>query len=118
MSHLPISMVLIPILPLITSHRFSLQWYFDADTQMLYVLPNGTDLSTAEIAIPLADQIITINGSVAGGYASNITFTGFTFTQSRVTFLEQYEVPSGGGWEWREVVPHVPARCGTAARSS
>lgn len=64
------------------------------------MLPNGTDLATAELAIPVSDSVIVVKGSQsgAGAYAQNISFSGFTITQSRVTFLEQYEVPSGGDW--------------------
>ena len=66
----------------------------------LYVFPNGTDLASADLAIPIADSVIVVNGSQrdSGAYAQHISFTGFTITQSRVTFLEQYEVPSGGDW--------------------
>jgi hypothetical protein len=76
------------------------EWYYDAAAGELYVFPNNTDLAAAEIAIPVVDTIVTVNGSQGGVglYASNISFIGFTFTQSRVTFLEQYEVPSGGDW--------------------
>ena len=31
-------------------------------------------------------------------YARGISFTGFTVTQTRTTFLEIYEAPSGGDW--------------------
>lgn len=74
------------------------EWYYDTRTQTLYVWPNGTDLGSAQVAVPLADEIITVMGSPGGPYASNIAFTGLSLTQSRVTFLEQHEVPSGGDW--------------------
>ena len=33
-----------------------------------------------------------------GAYAIGLRFVNLTLTGSRVTFLEQYEVPSGGDW--------------------
>ena len=64
--------------------------------------PNITagELAAAAVAVPVLDAVVVINGSQSapGAYATDISFTGFTVTQSRVTFLEQYEVPSGGDW--------------------
>jgi hypothetical protein len=76
------------------------EWFYDDEAGLLYVFPNGTDLLSAEIAIPVVDTVVAINGSQSGvgQYARNVSFVGFTVTQSRVTFLEQYEVPSGGDW--------------------
>lgn len=76
------------------------EWFYDENAGALYVYPNGTDLATADLAIPVSDSVIVVNGSQSGtgAYALNISFSGFTVTQSRVTFLEQYEVPSGGDW--------------------
>jgi hypothetical protein len=78
------------------------EWFWDASNNLLYVLPNSTmqALQAATIAMPVLDSVITVNGSQSGtgAYASSISFTGFTITQTRVTYLEQYEVPSGGDW--------------------
>lgn len=46
----------------------------------------------------MLDAIVVVNGSAGGPYASGLRFVNLTFTESRVTFLEQYEVPSGGDW--------------------
>eukprot|EP01048_Picozoa_sp_COSAG05_P010670 COSAG05_NODE_954_length_6442_cov_451.572915_8_plen_144_part_00 len=50
------------------------------------------DLEAAEVVAPLLDTIISIDG------ARKITISGFDFTETRSTYLEQYEVPSGGDW--------------------
>ena len=65
--------------------------YFDKSTSKLYYWPNSTD-SSSEIVAPLLDSIVSIDG------ASEVTFSGFEFTETRATYLEQYEVPSGGDW--------------------
>ena len=31
-------------------------------------------------------------------FAAGVTIEGFTLTETRATFLDQYEVPSGGDW--------------------
>jgi len=40
----------------------------------------------------MGDSIVSIDG------ASDVSFIGFDFTETRATFLSQYEVPSGGDW--------------------
>merc|ERR1712066_70220 len=45
-----------------------------------------------EIVAPLLDSIVTMDG------ATNVSFVGFDFTETRATYLSQYEVPSGGDW--------------------
>jgi hypothetical protein len=57
-------------------------------------------LQAATLAMPVLDSVIVVNGSQSarGAYASSISFSGFTITQTRVTYLEQFQVPSGGDW--------------------
>lgn len=78
------------------------EWYFDPAEQQLYLLPNSSlpALQAAELAVPVLDSIVVISGSQASAssYASSISFSGFTFTETRSTFLEQYEAPSSGDW--------------------
>ena len=80
------------------------EFFFDAATSRLFVLPNMSlpELQAATLAVPLLNSVVVINGSAAGGggggYATSISFAGFEVTQTRVTFLEQFEVPSGGDW--------------------
>ena len=73
------------------------EWYYDKASSELYFWPNASDaetpdMSQAEVVAPLLDSIVSIDG------ASDVTFSGFTFTETRATYLEQYEVPSGGDW--------------------
>jgi hypothetical protein len=68
------------------------EWFYDARESQIYIFPNGTDVASAELAVPLADAIVRIEN------ATGVSFSGFTFTASRNTYLEMYEVPSGGDW--------------------
>jgi hypothetical protein len=78
------------------------EWFFDPSQSLLYILPNMTlpELDAATLAIPILDTVISINGSQTssgpGSYATSISFTGFSITQTRVTYLEIFEVSSGG----------------------
>ena len=78
------------------------EWFFDAEASLLYLLPNMSlpELRAATLAMPVLDSVIVVNGSQSapGAYAAGISFAGFTVTQTRSTFLEQAEVPSGGDW--------------------
>jgi hypothetical protein len=58
------------------------EWFYDADKQLLYVYPNGTDLTSAVVTLPIANAIVTVNGTAASP-AQNISFIGLTFTQVR-----------------------------------
>jgi hypothetical protein len=69
------------------------EWYFDAKASLLYYWPNATDAGvTQEVVAPLLDTLISVKG------ARDITIEGIEFTETRATYLEQYEVPSGGDW--------------------
>jgi len=74
------------------------EWWYDLRKGLLYVFPNASvDVRTAELALPLADAVVTVVGA-PGAPAMGIAFVGFAVTQTRSTFLEPYEVPSGGDW--------------------
>ena len=78
------------------------EWFFDAASSQLFVLPNMSvpELQAATLAMPVLDSVIVVNGSqtAAGAFASSISFAGFTVTQTRVTYLEIFQIPSGGDW--------------------
>ena len=76
------------------------EWFYDAPGGRLFLLPNVSraELDAADIAVPVLDAVVVINGSTAAGYAHDIALLDLDITHSRVTFLEQYEVPSGGDW--------------------
>lgn len=74
------------------------EWFYDTRKGLLYVFPNASvDVRAAELAVPLADSVVTVAGA-PGAPAVGITLAGFVVTQTRTTFLEAYEVPSGGDW--------------------
>eukprot|EP01043_Picozoa_sp_COSAG02_P039450 COSAG02_NODE_3115_length_7335_cov_2.741017_6_plen_212_part_00 len=69
------------------------EWFFDPKESTLSFWPNTTDGSAGkEVVAPLLSTIVRIEG------AKDVTFNGFRFTETRSTFLDQYEVPSGGDW--------------------
>jgi hypothetical protein len=72
------------------------EWYFDEDTGMLFVYFNGTSPEVAEVVLPLHSKLIQIAGN-ASGYAASISLSGLTFTETRTTFMEQYEVQGSVG---------------------
>eukprot|EP01116_Phalansterium_solitarium_P024441 TRINITY_DN8967_c0_g1_i1.p1 TRINITY_DN8967_c0_g1~~TRINITY_DN8967_c0_g1_i1.p1 ORF type:complete len:796 (-),score=236.81 TRINITY_DN8967_c0_g1_i1:141-2528(-) len=74
------------------------EWYLDAANSVLYYMPgDGIDLSTAVLVAPQLETLVRIAG-LPGNPVTDITFTGFTFTHSTTTYLNRYEVPSGGDW--------------------
>lgn len=81
------------------------EWFLDSaaceaglDTVgTLYYYPNGT-APPSELVLPALDTIVAINATEDGPPATDISFSGMGFTETRATFLEQYEVPSGGDW--------------------
>jgi hypothetical protein len=99
------------------------EWYLDHDTSTLYVYPNKTgasktdtsktDTSTSsstspgtssplgdadDVVISGLETILRVNGGADGSPATGIQISGFEITETRSTFLEQYECPSGGDW--------------------
>lgn len=64
----------------------------------LFFYPNRTtgaargELPFKEVVAPVLTAVVHIEG------ATDVAFEGITFTETRATFLEQYEVPSGGDW--------------------
>jgi len=67
------------------------EWFFDPVGSKMYYWPNTTGtLDHAEVVAPLLSTIVRVNGS------NDVTFSGFDFTETRATYLDQYDVPSGG----------------------
>ena len=71
------------------------EWYFDDIEKMLYLYPNGS--LTSEGIGTVLDQLIRIQGRQQEP-VRGITLSNLTFAHSATTFLESYEVPSGGDW--------------------
>lgn len=69
------------------------EWFYDPVASMLYVYPNSTDGSPGtEIVAPLLSAVVRVEG------AENVEFYNFQITETRATYLDAYEVPSGGDW--------------------
>ena len=78
------------------------EWFYDAGSEMLYYVPenNSALLSEMEVVGTRLKTLVSIKGNSSGSgvVARNITISGVTITHSGLTFLEDYEVPSGGDW--------------------
>jgi hypothetical protein len=90
------------------------EWYFDShgyyndnnsagnSSSMLYYFPTSGPgaLKDAEIVLPLLDSLVRISssGATGGTYAVGIEFAGLEFTETRATYMETHDVPSGGDW--------------------
>ncbi len=71
------------------------EWYFDYNNRILYYMSNGS-IANKGIGTNLK-TIISIEGSQTNP-VRNITISGVSFAHTASTFLEPYEVPSGGDW--------------------
>ncbi len=77
--------------------EFFLEPIADLPRSLLYVVPApGVDLSATAVALPMAASAVTIVGG--GELVTNVRFQGITFQHTRPTFMDAYEVPSGGDW--------------------
>jgi hypothetical protein len=93
------------------------EWFHDAIERKLYYYPhsNSSSSSTAtrfgsndEVVAAQLSTIIRIGGAVGGldpaasgvwsPPAVGVVLDNLTFTESRLTLLDRYEVPSGGDW--------------------
>ena len=81
------------------------EWFHDPLTSTLYLYPNATtaggdatagtndaDTAPATVVAPTLSALIRIEG------ASAVTVRGLHFTETRATYMDPYEVPSGGDW--------------------
>ena len=76
------------------------EWYLDVNSSMLYFYPNATQLrldASNEYAAPVLQRLVAFVGTAANP-VQHIRFEGFHITETAVTFMEPYEVPSGGDW--------------------
>jgi len=67
------------------------EWFHDPVANKLYFWPNGT-MAPDSVVAPVLSAIVRIEG------ATDVNFVGVTFTETRATYFEQYEVSSGGDW--------------------
>lgn len=74
------------------------EWFFNDKTNTLYYYPfEGEDLALATIEIPVLKDLIQLKGD-KDTPVKNIHIKGFTFTQSRYTFMDTYEPVARGDW--------------------
>lgn len=76
------------------------EWFLDETTSTLYLYPNSTscpDISKATVVAPQHATLVRMLGTIDHP-VSHITFKGMIFTQTRPTYMDYYEVPSGGDW--------------------
>mmetsp|Transcript_6076 Transcript_6076/g.11612 ORF Transcript_6076/g.11612 Transcript_6076/m.11612 type:complete len:955 (+) Transcript_6076:182-3046(+) len=87
------------------------EWFYDAAESRLYLWPmhvhqrdallnssgaRGREVEVEVVAAGLS-TLIRIQGA-PGSPVANLTLRGLEFTETRSTFMERYEVPSGGDW--------------------
>ena len=73
------------------------EWFYDETEQKLYLFPNSTDDLPSSGSGTVLQRLLNIRGTLDNP-VYNITVINITFTQTEPTFLERYEVPSGGDW--------------------
>ena len=75
------------------------EWFFDAVNDQLFLYPRQGDATQDVVAVTLA-TLVSVRGAGASKPAVGISLINLTFTETRSTFLEQYEVPSGECARW------------------
>lgn len=73
------------------------EYYFDARSRKLFVIPNSTLSDSDELIVPKLEQLIHVNAS-QGKPLRNFSLVGVTLTETAPTFLSPHGVPSGGDW--------------------
>eukprot|EP00696_Hemimastix_kukwesjijk_P008468 gnl/Hemi2/20698_TR6856_c0_g1_i1.p1 gnl/Hemi2/20698_TR6856_c0_g1~~gnl/Hemi2/20698_TR6856_c0_g1_i1.p1 ORF type:complete len:814 (+),score=271.94 gnl/Hemi2/20698_TR6856_c0_g1_i1:155-2596(+) len=77
------------------------EWFLDAASKQLYYFPNSTATTGASFpnnlrfVAAVLETLVSVRGTQQRPIA-NITFMGFNFTQTAHTYMNDYEVPSGG----------------------
>lgn len=76
------------------------EWFYNQSTGQLFFYPAaGLNLNTALIECAVADELIRFTGSSVSQTINNVSFEGFTFTQThRTLFTRRYERPLRGDW--------------------
>ena len=73
------------------------EWFYDETEQKLYLFPNSTNDLPLSGSGTVLQRLLNIQGTLDNP-VYNITVVNVTFSQTEPTFLECYEVPSGGDW--------------------
>ena len=74
------------------------EWFLDAPSRTLYWLPpSGANTASALIEGVITKDLIVMRGT-ATAPVRHLAFRGLTFSQTRLTFMEDYEPVSRGDW--------------------
>ncbi len=74
------------------------EWFLNTETNILYYYPGkGVELESAKVEVPILKNLFQIKGDKEAP-VKNIHFKGFTFSQSRYTFMDTYEPVARGDW--------------------
>ena len=67
------------------------EWYYDEQEQLLFVYFNQSDSpQSAQVSVAVLESLIHIEGNTSA--ATNIVLQGLTLTETKSTFMQQYEV--------------------------
>lgn len=58
------------------------EFYFDKTDKILYYMPDGDEMSTAEVYVPTLEKLICVSGTDLSRKTKNIRFTGLKFTHA------------------------------------
>ncbi len=65
------------------------QFYFDKSNRTLYYYPRpGEDMATADVQVPVAEQLISIAGTSTTNRVKNLTFQGITFANTDYNLVD------------------------------
>jgi len=74
------------------------EWFLNEETKTLYYYPfKEENIASAKIEVPVLKDLIQIKGD-KNDPVKNIKINGFTFSQSRYTFMNKYEPVARGDW--------------------
>ncbi len=86
------------------SHRLDMpgEWFYNASTHQLFLMPNGTEPgqpppAAAQFVVPKLHRLITVVGQL-GKPVTNVTVRGLGMRDTKITYMEPWGVPSGGDW--------------------
>lgn len=74
------------------------EWFLDSEASQLYYSPGpGVNLHQSIFEVPVVKDLIQLKGT-SEKPVQHIAIKGITFTQSTLTFLEEYEPVARGDW--------------------
>ncbi len=74
------------------------EWFLDTAKSLLYYYPvSGVKLDVAKVEVPVLKDLVQLRGNKESP-VSNVHIKGFHFTQSTLTFMEEYEPLARGDW--------------------